>query len=170
MDTPPKQPYHTTDSNLQTSHAYAQKLQAKHPTASLPSHVWKYEAQVWEPSDNRFHIVICTMYLFTNKQTNMAVFVNSSSIKIGQFTVKLLKRAEAGTESLGSTHHYFCHIYNWSHLYISIVHHLLVGAITHPCITNLLASAICICCHCDNTIKHTLRDQFPRVKNIQGVS
>jgi len=56
--------------------------------------------------------------------------------------------------------------FNWSRLYISIVHHLLVGTITHPCITNLFASAICICCHCENTIKLIFADQFPWVKNI----
>jgi hypothetical protein len=82
-----------------------------------------------------------------------------------QFTVKLLKEQKQGLKAW-TVHIIIFVAFNWSCLYISIVHHLLVGTITHPSITNLFAHAICICCHCDNTMKLTLADQFPRVKNI----
>jgi len=38
----------------------------------------------------------------------MQVFVNSTSFKIVQFTVKLLKEQKQGLKSLDSTHHHFC--------------------------------------------------------------
>jgi hypothetical protein len=110
--------------------------------------------QVWELSDTTFHI-LCTTYLFTNKH-NMEVFVNSSSFKKGQFTVKLLKEHKQGLKAWTVDIIIFV-AFNWSRLYISIVHHLLVDTITHPCITNLFASAICICCHCENNKTYICR-------------
>jgi len=96
---------------------------------------------------------------------NMEVFVNSSSFKKGQFIVRLLKQQRQGLKAWTVNIIIFV-IFNWSHLYISIAHSLLVGTITHPCITNSFASVICICRHCENTIKLILADQFPWVKNI----
>jgi hypothetical protein len=102
------------------------------------------------------------MYLFTNKH-NMQVFVNSSSFEVGQFTVKLLKEQKQGLK-VWTVNIIIFVAFNWSCLYISIVHHLLVDTITLPYITNLFASAICICYHCENTTKLTLANQLPGVK------